>query len=163
MSYRLNGQTTSLEFFIVSSIVVIIVVSSIHFYETSLSRASASRDKMDLEFLSIDIMDSLVRTEGIPTGWEDYVQDTSSFGLAGSPQVLDWRKVKALIDFNYASSKSIMGIGSHEYSFRIKHVNGTVLAQSGLPPSSPKIAINSMRSAVLNGTAVNIDFILWRR
>lgn len=147
---------------VVSGVLVAIVVASFAFYDLSARRTSDAQARIDMEILANDVMDSLVRTNGVPGGWEDFPASASSYGLAGSPLDLSWRKVAAFSALGYQQSKDVMGIGSYDYVFSVKTLNETALVKSGQGPSSPKIAVNPRRTAVLNGTAVYVDFLLWR-
>lgn len=161
--YRMSkGQTTSIEFMLVSGVVALIVVASFVFYDLSARRTDEAKNKMEMEILANDIMDGLVRTNGIPGGWEDYPSSASSFGIANDPLVLNPRKVSAFASYNYQSARQAMGIESYGYRFNVRTLNDTVIVTSGQGPTSPKVAVNPMRTAVLNGTVVYVDFILWR-
>ena len=161
--YRVaKGQTTSIEFMIVSGVIVLILMASFVFYDLSARRTDDARNKMGMEILANDIVDSLVRTNGIPGGWEDYPSAASSFGIANDPLVLNPRKISAFVSYDYQSSKRLMGMESYDYRFYIRTLNSTVIVTSGQGPTNPNVAVNPRRTAVLNGTAVYVDFVLWR-
>jgi len=147
---------------VVSGVLVAIVVASFAFYDLSSRRTFDAQSRMAMEILANDIMDTLVRTNGMPGCWEDFPASVSSIGLANSPLDLSWRKVAAFASMNYQASKEVMGIGSYQYVFSVKTLNETTLVKSGQGTSNPKIAVNPRRTAVLNGTTVYVDFLLWR-
>ncbi len=157
-----KAQTTSLEFFIVSGVVVLVIVASYLMYDLTASRTTEAHNKIAMELIATDIMDTLVRSNGIPGGWEDFPPSTSTFGLASSPLVVDTRKVDAFTAFDYTASKNIMGISGFQYFFDVRTLNNTILKQSGLRPANPKIVVNPVMAAVMNGTVVYVDFMLWR-
>lgn len=157
-----KGQTTSIEFMMVSGVVALIVVASFAFYDLSARRTDEAKNRLEMEILANDIMDGLVRTNGIPGGWEDYPSSVTSFGIANDPLVLSPGKVSAFASYDYQSAKQVLGIGAYDYRFNVRTINNTVVITSGQGPTNPKVIVNPKRTAVMNGTVFYVDFMLWR-
>jgi hypothetical protein len=159
---RARGQTTSLEFFVVSGVVALAITASFYVYSLTSARTSDAHGRIAIETYSIDIVDGLIKTSGSPGDWERNASLTTSFGLADSPLKLDRRKVDALAGFDYDQARRIMGIESYNYFFSVERPDGTVVNQSGVRPTNAKVATNPRATAVLDGNAVYVDLVVWR-
>ena len=162
MSQNLKGQATSFEFFLISGVIVLAVVSSFSIYDLTGSRTSGSHERISLEFISVDIMDGFIKTSGIPDNWEQNTNSTLMFGLVDKTHEMNFEKIDAFSNFDYNTSKQIMGIETLEYFFSVTSVNDTVVRQSGIRPTDPDLVVNPRMLAKLGEDVVFIDFMLWR-
>lgn len=140
----------------------LIIIFSFVTFDLSSNRTSDARQKTEMELIAIDIVDGLIKTNGVPGDWEQYPTSVTSFGLAKTPLSLDSNKIHQFSLADYNSSKTVMGIQNYQYFFRVRLLNDTVIKQSGVRPSNPKIVVNPIMAATLNNTVVHMDFMLWR-
>ena len=162
MLQRTKGQATSFEFFLISGVIVLAVMSSFQIYDLTNSRTSGSHQKISMEFISIDIMDGFIKTPGNPDNWQRNINSTLSFGLVDKTHEMNFEKIDAFSNFDYNTSKRIMGIENFDYFFSVTSVNDTVVRQSGIRPFDPDVVVNPRMLAKLGEDVVFIDFMLWR-
>ena len=62
---------------------------------------------------------------------------------------------------NYQQTKNLLGIGSYDYKFRIKTLNGTILVESGKDTSTASEIVFMSRTVLYQGEVVKMEFGLW--
>lgn len=156
-----KAQATSTEFLFMLTILIALIVFSIGLWNLTVLRIRESETRTRLETLAFEISDQLIKSQGLPTSWEDDTSKIFYLGLAKENYILDTKKVNAFSTINYQQTKDLLGISSYDYKFRIKALNGTVLAESGKDASTASEIVFTSRTVLYQGEVVRMEFGLW--
>ncbi len=119
-----------------------------------------SQELKEMQFRSMTLSDSLIRTPGIPADWNE--STVKVIGLAYDDSMLDGPKVDEFLNMSYAKARSLLGIQPYEFYFEIKDINGTLYKNSTLAiDSDSSIVIPSERYAVYRERVVKVLLALW--
>ena len=162
----MKGQVWSTDF--VSSVVVffISVVAVLFIWNYSVYSNSQQTVLNDINSLAIKISDSLVRTGGLPFGWND--SSVQLIGLASQENVLNTTKVDYLTSMGYDTLKNKLKTGGSELYLEIRYINGSVATNSsgqelavGTYPSAASMIVPVERYVLLNELPAKMRLMLW--
>jgi len=156
-----KAQATSIEFLFILTILIALIVFSIGLWNLIFSRIKESETRTSLETLAFDISDQLIKSQGLPTSWEDDTSKIFSLGLAKENYVLDMKKINKFSTMDYQQIKNLLGISSYDYKFRIMALNGTTLVQSGRDTSTATNVVFASRTVLYQEQIVRMEFGLW--
>jgi hypothetical protein len=120
----------------------------------------------EIETLALAISDGLVRTPGVPDGWNS--STVNSLGLVSQENVLVDSKIQQLLGLDYDRVKRLLGAGQYDFQLLVKNLNGSI-AQTlsgtnityGLPPAGERMVVPVERYCMLNGNPVRLDLVFW--
>ncbi len=132
------------------------------------ARISQNTIKLELETSAIDISDQLLRSQGSPVDWETRPSQNFSLGVVTKNYEIDADKVIEMTKLSYSEIKSLLGIKSHDFYFKVTDLFGNIINQSdikfeaGAPPTPDSSIVNSRRIVIFKNEIVYIDVITWR-
>ncbi|MBI4175675.1 MAG: hypothetical protein HY518_00585 [Candidatus Aenigmarchaeota archaeon] len=164
----MKGQIWSIDF-IMSMIVFFLAIALILFaWDYAIVQNESQVSFHGAESLALSVSDALVRTGGIPEGWDS--SSVQVIGLASDENIMDPGKVDEFLDVDYNTSKRLLGIGRYEYYFEVMYANNSVLQDppgrnltKGLYPANATVVVPVERYVLYNTTISKLEFILWER
>ncbi len=119
-----------------------------------------SQELREMQLKSMTLSDSLIRTPGIPSDWNE--STVQVIGIAYDDNTLDEEKVDEFVNMSYIKAKSLLDIWPYEFYFEVKDINGTVYKNSTLAiDSDSTTVIHAERYATYNGRIVKVKFAIW--
>ena len=158
-----KGQLFSLD--LVASVVIFIIlfafiISLWNLYSTRLSENIYSEE---LQLLSFQITDLLVKSQGEPTNWENNPENVSVIGLKLNPNYLDSNKINAFLTLDYNLTKELFNIERFDFNFKILDLNGNTISETGLSsPETNSYIISNKRLVIIQNETRQISFTLWK-
>jgi hypothetical protein len=165
-----KGQMFTAELVIGSAMMVGALVFFVLLWQ--LMQASYINEEKEFEMKNalVSISEGLVSSPGDPTGWQyDYLENSSMFGLAESPNSLSESKLSALQSLNathYNLVKERMGAGKFEIYIWLKQNSTSNIPIFGLQPNVSDQGISSAtitRQAIRQGSLYSLGVQLWYR
>lgn len=155
----MRGQVWSLDF--VTSVIVFLIVFIPLFFIWSYLNVQNQQEMLidDLETLTMSVSDSLVRTRGMPEGWD--TSDVKQIGLAEEENVLNSTKVSHFLSMGtseYNRTRAIL-TGGYDFFFNLTDVNGTQLGAIGSKPPD-RMTIPIERYCLHSGRIVKLEFAI---
>jgi hypothetical protein len=176
-----KGQVSSGEIVLAYFIFFIALTIAISMWVSEIEHIRTNNRFFDFEDAASDIAEKLVRTQGIPTNWDE--DNVATIGLADEPRVLSRQKIKMFINLmneskastdpdcagesNYNCSKSLLGVGKYDFYITIEDLNGTVIRVDNLTviagryPVDETDKITIMRPSIVNNSIVQLKLTLW--
>jgi len=156
----MRAQVWSLDF--ITSIIVFLVVLVPLFFIWSYVNAQSQQEILfdEVETLSLSISDALIRTGGMPEGWDN--SSVTAIGLASEENVLNATKVFYFLSMGnseYNRTRAIL-TGGYDFFFNITDINGTNYGKIGNSPQE-RMTIPIERYCLYNERLVKIEFILF--
>jgi hypothetical protein len=156
MTSKGKGQIWSLDF-VTSFVIFFLVLISLFFVWSYANTQNVERRMLDnLEISALSISDSLIRTPGIPKGWNP--SNVERIGLASEENVLNVTKIENLISMNYDQIKSILT--KYDFHLKITDINGTVYLDKGISLAN-KTSVPIERYCSYNGRIVKLELTLF--
>jgi hypothetical protein len=126
---------------------------------------SQDTDMKEMNTLAMMLSDQLVRTPGIPSDWTS--STVSSIGLASGENVLNATKLGELLNLDYGSAKTMLGLARYEMLIEVNYTDGTPVYVGGRQVSYGNAASGAVtvvpvdRRALLDGKVVGLRLTLW--
>ena len=181
-----KAQVISTEFILASGIFLMILTSIFVLWNTTTSKMRESEILYEMDDVSTNAIEKLVRTVGYPKDWEDIeVDNVSALGLITESRVLDEEKVLRFLNItgnfispnpfdnpcsppitNYNCNRHFLGMGKYDFYFDITYPNGTTVriqgqnCTSGVMPGDAK-KLTKKRNALLDKDIVKIKLTVW--
>lgn len=154
-----KGQVNSLDLLISIAIFVFLLVFLVMFWFVTTMNIENKIKENRLESTAIYISDTLMKTQGYPTNWEENLSTVHSLGLATySQNVLDSDKIANFTNLSYSTSKELLGV-EYEYYFYIEDLDENRLYESGNSTFGEQIA-SITRFGILDGEEVKLWVIV---
>jgi len=119
-----------------------------------------NQELKELQLKVMTLSDSLIRTPGIPVGWNE--STVQVIGLAYDDNTLDEYKVNEFVNMSYSKARSLLGIVPYEFYFEVKDINGTLYKNSTLAIDSfSTVVVPVERYATYKGRIVKVKFAIW--
>jgi hypothetical protein len=144
----LRGQSFSIEMFLVSTAVILIVLFFVSTF-SSINEFKARSQRTHL--IAEDAASSLVLSRGYPFDWDLNVSSAQALGLALRRNVLDPQKLNAVNATNYAE---LLGLPQYNVSINITS-NSSQIFQTGYVNSSANV-IQIERVCVCNNSPCRV-------
>ncbi len=163
-----KGQFVTTDFSLAVSILIFLFVLGIIIWNSTSTKISQNTIKNEMETVSIDVSDQLLKSQGLPADWETQAVLNFSLGLIDRGNELNPNKFVALTKLNYNYSKSLLGIRGYEFYVRATDVNGNIKSDSGTPlkvgivPVENSTIVNSKRIAILQNEIIYLDVMIWK-
>ena len=120
-----------------------------------------NREFKELQLKAFEITDSLIRTPGIPSDWND--STVQVIGLAYSDNIIEGNKVNEFVGMNHDKARSMLSINPYDFYFEVKDINGTVYENTTVPLSgSASTIVPIERYAVYNNRIVKVKMFFWQ-
>ena len=155
----MKGQVWSLDF--VTSLVVFLVVLIPLFFIWSYVNMQNQQQILfyEVETLTLSISDMLIRTEGLPEGWD--TSDVNQIGLSSEENVLNTTKVSYFLTMGnseYNRTRAIL-TGSYDFFFNLTDLNGTSHGIIGNKPQD-RMTIPIERYCLYNERIAKLEFAI---
>jgi hypothetical protein len=109
--------------------IVILGFSAIS-YSNFAEKYFMNEGKAQLETSIVSITETLIKSKGYPTDWENNVPGLEVLGLAQTENILSLNKVNAFESISYNETKDLLGV-SGEYYIEIRSVDDQVFFSKG--------------------------------
>jgi hypothetical protein len=116
----------------------------------------------DAQLKALTVSDALLRTPGIPAGWNETTAEV--IGLSLYEGVLDPQKVSSFSSMDHDVARVLTAIAPYDFYFELSDINGTVYANTTTPvPASADafIIVPVERHAIYGGRIARMTLILW--
>lgn len=148
-----KGQSIPLDFMVALFLFLLLMTYFILLWDIYSVRYKEQSARISTELSAIIIADQLVSSPGSPENWTLNATGAQSIGLAISPNRLDWGKAQAFSAVPYAYQKILLG-SDKEFYMKIEGTNGVLYFVTGAQPANASRAIEVVRVATLNSSAV---------
>lgn len=158
-----RGQLFSVDLVVTVIAFIVILAFLLSFWNLNVLRFSERKHSDELQLLSFQIIDVLIKSPGVPDNWENNLDGLSVIGLSSNSNILDSEKVNTFLSLDYNLVKEKFNIERFDYQVKLLSINGNVLNTSGISPSEDlleKIAIN--RIVMIRNETRLVQFNLWR-
>lgn len=156
-----KGQINSFDATFAMLVFILALVFIIAFWFTSISSMQNTISRNRLEYTALSISDVLVKSQGLPSNWEQDPSNTHMLGLATYPNVLSESKLSNFTNLSYSTAKDLLNLDSEEFYFYVEYLNGTRVYESGNSSLTGDNIITVRRFAVLNGTKVRMGLSVY--
>jgi len=158
-----RGQVFSVDLVVTVIAFIIIFVFLISFWNLNVLRFSERKYSDELQLLSFQTTDILIKSPGVPNNWEDNSNNISVIGLGLSLGYLDANKVNTFLGLDYDLTKEKFNIERFDYRFELLSIDGEVLNTSGANLSNNLLENIAVSRIVMIGNETRlIQFNLWR-
>lgn len=158
-SYKRKAQVWSLDF-IVSLVLFMSVLGPLFFVWSYVNTQSQQQILFErTENLALSISDSLVRSMGLPEGWNE--TSVSVIGLASDDNILNSTKVSYFFSMgasDYNRTKAIL-TGGYDFFLNLTDINGTVQGTIGSKDAS-RTFVPIERYCIYNERVTKLEFAL---
>ena len=155
----MRGQIWSLDF-ITSILVFIVVLIPLFFIWNYVNIQNQQQILFDeVETLALSISDSLIRTKGLPEGWN--TSDVSTIGLSSEENILNVTKVSYFLTMGsseYNRTRAIL-TGGYDFFFNLTDVNGTSHGTIGSKPEN-RMTVPIERYCLYDERIAKLEFAL---
>lgn len=152
-----KGQTLSYDFFIASTIFLVIVIIIFGYWTYSMKEIQETQEKEEA-FNTLIEASQIWFKEGYPKYWDN--ETVVEIGLSNDG-IINETKLNLLTSMGYQKFLSFMNLGKFNVFYNVTNETSIVF-QFGNPPSQQANDIYQMkRVGILNGQAVKIKTILW--
>lgn len=136
----MKGQLFSSDM-IASVFLFFIMTSMVLFsWNSVIDKSVQNMQRQDMEITGTRILDTLVKSPGYPSDWEN--KNATTIGLASYDRTIDSNKLNAFLNMDYDKTREIFGM-PYNYFFKLgnytKGLNGTE-------------AVFARRAVIFNGT-----------
>lgn len=166
----LHGQIWSMDFFSVSTIIVLLLVLFIFSWNFMALRWNNIQSYDEMWITGVAAADALTVSAGQPYGWEDLeiLNDSTieAFGLANSRNILDENKLSSFSNVsasNYTFTKDKLGLRKYEFFANITDLNREqTYYYFGTSPTNLNETVSFDRFMVLDGDIVILRLEVWK-
>ncbi len=155
----------------IATVVFLATISMVFFlWNTTNEDISRAESLRDMQKISSESIEQLIRTPGIP---QDWAQDNVRVpGLATEDRHINISKAAYFIELmnstNYADNKGLLGLGAYDFYMNVTDIDGNLVTVGGVNFTAGQLPLgeleklNNLRTAILNETIVRFNFIIWR-
>lgn len=126
-----QGQLAIGEMVVAIAVFLVIVAVVVLFLRTNTAEIRESLVHRDLESKATSIADVLVKSRGVPSGWELSPSSASVIGLASESRVLSPGKVAAFMAMDHAVAQDIFAMAPYDYAVTLARTDGSPIASTG--------------------------------
>ena len=123
-----KAQLAATDFFIGITIFIILIVALTLLLNKYPLMLNQEQDRNEMLTTAYQISDSITKTPGVPSKWEDNASSLKVIGLADSDRTLDKNKVINFTGLDYNNVKDLV---NYDFYFRILYINNTDTIISG--------------------------------
>lgn len=153
-----KAQISITDFSIGVTIAIILFIVLIPNLNTYPVRLNEEQDKNEMLITAFQTSDSLVKTAGSPSLWENNINNITVIGLAESDRNLSTNKVNGLIDMDYSDAKRFFGF--YDFYFRILDYSNNGIIVYGLPFNGTS-SVNLRRHIIYDDENAIMELTLW--
>jgi hypothetical protein len=155
-----QGQISSIDLLIAILLFALIFFSLRGAWLDTIDSALKDSDAFEMQVLSSEAMDSLIKTPGFPTNWNS--TNVELIGLAEKENVLNEKKVLAFEAISYETAKTKLGLGKYDFSFDINSINPSNNITIGQVVDSNSIIISIKRVVTYKGGEASVTFKVFK-
>jgi len=156
MFCKARGQISSIDLLVAILLFVLIFFSMRNIWIDNLSSALIESNKFQIQVLSSEALDSLLKTPGYPTNWTS--QNVQLIGLADKENVLNSIKVNSFKSLDYETAKSKLGLTLYDFSFDLNSINPAYNEHIGSNLDSNSNVFSIIRKVTYKGGEANVIF-----
>ncbi len=153
-----KGQSISYDFFIASTIFLLIVLLIFQLFRYSNIQVSDFQKIRQISKTSDQLSEVWMRG-GVPENWEP--SNVVDLGLMTNSR-LNQTKIDYLDDIGYEEVKRIGGLGFYDFYLRIYDSDNNTTFSFGIYPTDSEFVSKNQRLGILNSTIVFIDTLVWQ-
>lgn len=154
-----KAQIATIDAIFASTIFIILIIIAFYNWNSYSLRNYESSTFNELELLTIQLADLMIKTPGSPNNWETNLSRSPSIiGLAEFDRVLSKNKLTSFQNMSYNSTKTIMNIDRYEYYLLIKQENSSILELGSIPT---KKSARIKRSVMYENKPATFEFAVW--
>jgi hypothetical protein len=162
---RNRGQISGTDLAIAMIIMAFLIFAILEAWIYALSKTSSHPLEQGLQARISDASELLVKTEGAPGNWEALAaknpESIESLGLAGRPNVLCGRKLKALGEMEYDDVKKILGVTQKNLHIVVVDERAnSILYEFGRALNGPNMRLE--RPTLLEGNLTSLQLTIYR-
>ncbi len=156
-------QLIAIDLIIAVTIFVFIIVITIfplwNIYEVKLNERV---DKTKMELKSFQVADKLIKTPGIPNGWETLEDEDGiiSLGLAMRNKEILKEKSEKFTQLSEETIKTKLKIKEYNFYFLLKDLNNNEIGSRGSIPQNPKTVFSIKDYVLYNDNGVKQDAVM---
>ena len=159
-SKKFKGQMFSFDLFLAIVIFIFVVQLYMMTWGRSALGVTAKVDRTEMEKLTLDVSDLLIKSRGLPTHWNETT--VSVIGLAEEDHVLDGNKTSTFVNLDVGKTKGLLGIENLNFTFTLKDENGIVLEDYGSHPIDAEEVVILRRLVLYDNNITFMEFGLWK-
>ena len=152
-----KAQLSTTDFFIGISIFIILIVILTLLLNKYPLILNQEQDKNEMLITAFQISDSIIKTAGIPSKWEEN-NNLKVIGLADNDRSLDENKVINFTSLDYSTVKNLI---NYDFYFRILYINNTNTISSGRQFNGTQSAVLRRYVSYNNEKAI-MELTLWK-
>ncbi|MFC2162833.1 hypothetical protein ACFLRF_04055 [Candidatus Altiarchaeota archaeon] len=176
---RGKGQAFSLEIVISYMIFLVILVMILYLWNMTTREIMEANTQKNINEISIDMAEQLVRTPGNPRNWT--ADNVSTIGLANESRRLMRGKMVSFMhlmdtvngslcsdgDSNYECNRYMMGVMAYDFYINITYLNKSALEIDGTQvvigrsPVNETELVTVVRAALVNESIVLMHLTVW--
>ncbi len=143
-----------------ATILIVVIVFAWNRYTMILEEDTGYKEMQIIAFQTADL---LVKSKGEPENWEENPDNVYTIGLASSDRNLSEDKVYAFVNnISYANASKSLGVTFYDFYFKLKHINGTKMAEYGKTLALNKSTVNVQRLVSYKNEKAIAEFALWK-
>ncbi len=139
-------------------------------WQTVSDDISNAEELRAMEKLTSEFSEQLIRTPGAAEDWRYF--NVRITGMASDDRFINLTKAEWFIELmngtNYDKNRYKAGIGSYDFWVNVTDLDGSVVSVRGTPFVTGKAPVNETtkiavtRTAILGGTIVRFNMVVWR-
>lgn len=154
-----KAQISGADFLMSIVIILVLIGFTNSLWNRSIDSFRKNKIESETERLALSISSLLVRSEGIPSDWDE--DNVVSIGLASRVNVIDPAKIDGLINMDEDKAESLMGIPGHGFNVRIRAANESLILDKGNYPSEVVDIVSVRRLVIYEENPVSLEFMVW--
>jgi hypothetical protein len=174
-----RGQIFSGEFILGFVLFTLALGIMLMLWNNSMKDVLGSYSVQDMEDAGVDAAETLVRTQGVPSDWNE--SNVVSLGLANDSRILRTQKVKMFVHYmsmddsdlcpgtkNYDCNLHMLGLGGYDFLFNLSYINGSTVVIDGKKTLAGRAPVNEtdrvtvVRSVIINDEITKLYLTVWR-
>ncbi len=165
---RLKAQVITIDFVILSLIIMIMLFAFIHTWNFLGLRWNNISDYNNQYVIALFATDSLVTSAGNPPSWENLaiVNGNTSFGLVNERNIINIQKLNRLANIsiqNYSLFKQRLGLTNYEVFINVTDLNRTIsYYRIGNPAPQLNQTVSFERFVFFNGSISILKLEVWK-
>jgi len=154
-----KGQIITMDFFTAALIFFLLITISLITLYTYPIRLTETQIRNEMLINALQISDSLVKSPGTPSSWEDNASSVETIGLADSDRILSEKKVNQFVNLSYNQSLSLLSF--YNFYFRLINSSNHELVTYG-NKTNGTTAVSIRRYVLYNNAQTTMELTLWK-
>jgi len=142
--------------FVATSLIIIIIFT----WNRYIMTLNDESEHKEMQIIAFQVADLLVKSSGDPKNWENNPSNINVIGLSSSDRNLSIEKVNEFINLSYNNTAGKLGLEFYDFSFQLKHINGTQMINYG--KNSSNNVVNVQRIVSYKDEKTIMEFAVWK-